>query len=91
LFGLSAQFSGDGFSDMRFDVKVVAPNDFDGWVAATRGHGDTLDLAREAKLAQPSKADPPMTFGALAPGLFDAIVSRSAPNVAGDDKPAQGQ
>ena len=79
-FGLSAQFSGDGFSDMRFPVQALPKEGFDAWVNATRGHGDTLDLAREAKLAQPSRADAPTTFGALAPGLFDAIVANSAPD-----------
>src|SRR5712691_1495388 len=37
--GLSANFSGDGFSDMRFIVKAVPAGDFDGWVARARGSG----------------------------------------------------
>jgi cytochrome o ubiquinol oxidase subunit 2 len=34
--GLSAQFSGDGFSDMRFDVIALPPDAFTEWLAATR-------------------------------------------------------
>ena len=39
--GFSANFSGDGFSDMRFTVTAVPAGDFDGWVAqsARRGSG----------------------------------------------------
>ena len=31
--GLSAQFSGDGFSDMRFDVVAVSPDGFARWLS----------------------------------------------------------
>src|SRR5712672_702150 len=33
--GLSAQFSGDGFSDMRFEVVAISPEGFQSWVDAT--------------------------------------------------------
>ena len=89
-FGLSAQFSGDGFSDMRFVVQALSTQDFDAWVNATRGHGDTLDVPREAKLAEPSRADAPMTFGSVAPNLFDAIVANSAPGAASGETMPKG-
>src|SRR6267154_1298135 len=41
--GLSAQFSGDGFADMRFNVDAVPAEDFARWVAATRSAGPVLD------------------------------------------------
>ena len=34
--GLSAQFSGDGFADMRFNVEAVPAENFAQWVDATR-------------------------------------------------------
>ena len=34
--GLSAHFSGDGFSDMHFDVHAVPPDEFADWVATAR-------------------------------------------------------
>jgi cytochrome o ubiquinol oxidase subunit 2 len=46
--GLSAQFSGDGFADMRFTVDAVQAEEFRQWVTATRGKGPTLlHLSRE--------------------------------------------
>ena len=36
LFGQSAHFSGDGFSDMQFQVKSVEPAAFAAWVQAAR-------------------------------------------------------
>ena len=41
--GLSAQFSGDGFSDMRFEVEAVSEEAFAGWLAATAAEGRPLD------------------------------------------------
>ena len=43
--GLSAQFSGDGFSDMTFEVAAQSRQDFEQWVDATRTGGGTLDAA----------------------------------------------
>src|ERR1700704_622434 len=41
--GLSAQYSGSGFADMRLSVAAVSTQDFDEWVAAARGTGPALD------------------------------------------------
>ena len=37
--GFSANFSGDGFAEMRFIAKAVPAGDFDAWVAQVRGAG----------------------------------------------------
>ena len=72
--GLSAQFSGDGFSDMRFDAVAVAPAEFDQWLAATRAGTDTLDAAAYARLARPGTAASATSYAKVAPQLFEAIV-----------------
>jgi cytochrome o ubiquinol oxidase subunit 2 len=51
--GFSANFSGDGFAEMRFIAKAVPPGDFDAWVAQVRGSGSALDEAAYAALAKP--------------------------------------
>ena len=72
--GLSAQFSGDGFSDMHFTVDAVSADKFAQWVNATRGKGDRLDPKSFAALAKPSQALPVSTYGEVAQDLFAAIV-----------------
>jgi cytochrome o ubiquinol oxidase subunit II len=72
--GLSAQFSGDGFADMRFTVDAVPPEQFDKWVAETRNVGATLDAQSYVDLAKPSEAVAPFTYRAVAPDLFGNIV-----------------
>ena len=60
--GLSAQYSGNGFADMRFNVDAVPVDNFVGWVAATRSAGPVLDTQAYAALAKPSKAVEPFSF-----------------------------
>ena len=73
--GLSAQFSGDGFADMRFSVEAVPAEGFAQWVAATRSAGPVLDAQAYADLAKPSSAVAPFTYRAVAPNLFNGILS----------------
>jgi cytochrome o ubiquinol oxidase subunit 2 len=84
--GLSAQFSGDGFSDMRFEVAAVSADQFAAWAAAAKSQGPALDAAAYDELARPSKAVAPLTFSRVAAGLFDAI---SAGQASGDCAPLQ--
>jgi cytochrome o ubiquinol oxidase subunit 2 len=73
--GLSVQFSGDGFADMRFNVEAVPPESFAQWVDGTRSAGPLLDAQAYADLAKPSKAIVPFTYRAVAPNLFNYILS----------------
>jgi cytochrome o ubiquinol oxidase subunit II len=72
--GISAQFSGEGFSSMRFDVVAQSESDFAAWLAATRSNGRALDATSYAELEKPTMALPPSTFGSVAANFFDGIV-----------------
>jgi len=77
--GLSAHFSGDGFPGMEFKAHVVPSDQFGVWAQAARGKGLVLDGRTYAELSKPSSYVKPYTYGAVAPGLFDAIVANGAP------------
>jgi cytochrome o ubiquinol oxidase subunit 2 len=78
LEGESAQFSGDGFPGMQFEVHSVPSAQFAAWTAAAHG-GPALDGKAYAELQKPSSYVKPMTYGSVSPGLFDAIVMNKAP------------
>jgi cytochrome o ubiquinol oxidase subunit 2 len=78
--GLSSNFSGDGFSDMRFIAKAVSASDFDAWVAKVRGAGKALDDPGYGELTKPSSAVPPATYRSVDPKLFERIVDQTAQN-----------
>jgi len=76
--GLSAQYSGGGFADMRFTVDAVPAENFSQWVTATRSAGPLLDAQTYTDLAKPSKAVAPFTYRAVAPNLFNGILNAGA-------------
>jgi cytochrome o ubiquinol oxidase subunit II len=76
--GLSAQFSGEGFSDMRFDLVAVPTTQFETWVKAAKAQGGALDAVALATLVRASSAEKPMTYARFAPGLFEAVSSGRA-------------
>lgn len=74
--GFSANYSGAGFSNMRFAAKSLSAADFDQWVAKVK-QGQEGTMGREAylKLETPSEKEPARHFASIEPDLFDAIVN----------------
>jgi len=72
--GLSANFSGAGFADMRFTTVAVPPADFSAWIAKVRRAPLALDAVSYAALAKPSDDNPAAYYGDVTPGFFDGIV-----------------
>ena len=77
--GLSSHFSGEGFAGMTFKVHAVPPEQFAAWAQGARGQGQALDGKSYAELVKPSSYVKPVTYGAVAPGLFDAIMMNRPP------------
>jgi cytochrome o ubiquinol oxidase subunit II len=79
-FGLSAQFSGDGFSGMNFTVRAVTQDDFQQWITATRQQsGPVLDRNGYFDLLRQSCDVKPFTYRNADPALFAAVVSDQLP------------
>lgn len=88
--GLSANFSGDGFSDMRFDAVALAPDEFARWLAGVRQGSQALDARAYAALARPGVAAAPSTYAPVAPGLFHMILDETTKAPAATGMPAMG-
>jgi cytochrome o ubiquinol oxidase subunit 2 len=74
--GMSANYSGAGFSDMYFNVDAIPADSFAQWVDAARATtGPVLDVQSYAALAKPSQAVAPFTYHAVAPDLFVGILT----------------
>ena len=72
--GFSANYSGSGFSDMRFGYRAMSAPDFARWVARVRAGGGRLDRAGYLDLAKPSEREPVRTYAAVEPALYPAVV-----------------
>ncbi|HEY4115405.1 MAG TPA: ubiquinol oxidase subunit II [Rhizomicrobium sp.] len=75
--GISAQFSGDGFPDMRFDPVAVPQAQFTSWSAGVKGA--PLDRAAVNQLLKQSRAVKPYTYKGVDPTLFNAIAMQKLP------------
>jgi cytochrome o ubiquinol oxidase subunit II len=73
--GFSANYSGAGFSDMRFKFLGMSAADFDRWVQKAKASGE-LSRGSYMQLEQPSQREAVRRYSAVAPDLFDAIVNR---------------
>ncbi|MFL9842462.1 ubiquinol oxidase subunit II [Sphingomonas sp. ST-64] len=73
--GFSANYSGAGFSNMRFAAKSLERDAFDAWVAQAKGQGTPLDRATYLKLEKPSEKEPVRRFAQVEPNLFEQVVN----------------
>lgn len=74
--GLSTNFSGAGFPDMKFKAHATTPAEFDAWVAKVQASPTKLGLDNYNDLAKPSDKDPVKYFSAVEPVLFTAVLDK---------------
>lgn len=72
--GFSANYSGAGFSQMRFNFHGLSHDGFETWVADVKAGGGSLDRAGYLQLEKPSVNDPVRRFGSVEAGLYKAIL-----------------
>lgn len=73
--GLSAAYSGPGFSSMHFLTHATKREEFDAWVKQAQAAPQKLDAAAYERLAQPSGRMEPAVYAQVQPALFDSIVN----------------
>jgi cytochrome o ubiquinol oxidase subunit 2 len=76
--GLSANYSGAGFSGMHFKFEGMPQADFDRWVAGLRASPVRLTRADYAQLAKPSQDEPVRHYASVDPDLFTRILDGCA-------------
>ncbi len=73
--GLSSNYSGDGFSHMRFKFHGVDQAGFDAWVARVKQAGTALNRDAYLKLEKPSVREPVRFFATVEDGLYQSILN----------------
>jgi cytochrome o ubiquinol oxidase subunit 2 len=84
--GLSSNFSGDGFSDMRFVVHAVPAAEFQSWLARTHDAGPALNTDAFSQLERAGINTSLQTYGSVDPDLFERIVQQSVQATAAPGK-----
>ncbi|HDS1606885.1 ubiquinol oxidase subunit II [Stenotrophomonas maltophilia] len=74
--GMSGNYSGHGFSNMKFIATASSNEDFDRWVAEVRRAPDALSFTQFKALAAPSKNAPVQHFSSVEPLLFKKVIDQ---------------
>ncbi|TPG51438.1 ubiquinol oxidase subunit II [Rhodanobacter glycinis] len=75
--GLSAQFSGDGFSDMHFQVLATDAAGFEAWVARTKSAATQLDATAYDRLVADHKVGEVTYYFPVSGDLFDHAIDHA--------------
>jgi cytochrome o ubiquinol oxidase subunit 2 len=75
-YGQSAQFSGAGFADMHFLLRVLSSESFAQWTAEARKSGAALDESAYLALARERAASPTRLYGSIDRALFEKVAAR---------------
>jgi cytochrome o ubiquinol oxidase subunit 2 len=73
--GLSSNYSGDGFSHMRFKFHGLDQAGFDAWVARVKQTGTMLNRDAYLKLEKPSIKEPVRYYASVESGLYEAVLN----------------
>ncbi len=74
--GTSANFSGPGFSGMKFAARSVSQSEFLEWVSAVKYATSTLTNDEYLRLSAPSKNNPVSLYASVLDGLYDKIIMK---------------
>jgi cytochrome o ubiquinol oxidase subunit II len=74
--GRSTNYSGAGFSDMRFKAEAVSDADFDAWTRKVAATNRPLDAGAYAELAKPSIKNPVSYYAPGNPGLLQSLIDK---------------
>jgi cytochrome o ubiquinol oxidase subunit 2 len=86
--GMSANYSGGGFSDMKFKAIALSEWEFEAWIAKVKLSSKRLTSDAYAALEKPSEKNPVEYFSFVDPELFQDIlheVRREPVPIAMDD------
>ncbi|XUE67717.1 ubiquinol oxidase subunit II [Bordetella pertussis] len=83
--GLSANYSGAGFSGMRFKAIATTDQGFEDWIARIRATNNPLTPQAYADLAKPSERTPVTLYSTAPTGMFDFIMHNQMSKLAGVD------
>ncbi len=74
--GISANYSGAGFTGMKFKAIATSQADYEAWINEVKNSPKQLDSAEYAALLKPSERNPVELYSTVTPGLFQIIIDK---------------
>lgn len=75
--GISANFSGDGFSDMKFTVRVSSVAQFTDWLKTVKQSPAKLTMIAYNDLVAPSEKLPVQYFSSANKNIFETVIMKA--------------
>lgn len=75
--GISANFSGDGFSGMKFTVRAGSQDEFDQWVKTVKRSQNVLTTMTYNQLVKPSENNVVKYFSSANKDIFATVIMKS--------------
>lgn len=76
LDGYSANYSGEGFSGMKFNVVVGSKDEFKEWIKSIKSSGKALTKDVYNDISKPSKDEPILYFSSVKDDLYIDIITK---------------
>ena len=83
--GISANYSGGGFSGMRFKAHAMSQEGFDNWIKEAKSAPSALTPEVYAELTKRSEHNPVVKYSSAPPAMFDFILGSTMTKMAGVD------
>lgn len=74
--GISANYSGAGFTGMKFKAIATSQEEFDAWVSEVKKAPKQLEQAEYEALSKPSQNNPVELYSSYTPNLFQLIIDK---------------
>ncbi|MBR8656759.1 ubiquinol oxidase subunit II [Achromobacter sp. Marseille-Q0513] len=81
--GISANYSGGGFSGMRFKAIATSQEGFDEWVKQAKAAPQALTPEVYQELTKRSERNPVVKYASVPPAMFDFILGKTMSKMAG--------
>ena len=87
--GLSANYSGEGFAQMKFTADAMSQEDFDRWVMERKTSLRYLSWQEYVRLSSPGTQVAPIYYAGVESGLHDTIVMQFMDHQSFENSPSQ--
>ncbi len=78
--GLSANYSGEGFSKMKFVAEAMSEEEFETWMLHNRTSSLFLDWQEYERLSEPGLIPAPKQYSGVQNGLYNTVVMQFMPS-----------
>ncbi|GGO07875.1 ubiquinol oxidase subunit II [Saccharibacillus kuerlensis] len=75
-FGTGANFTGEHFANMTFDVNATSEEEYAQWIEEAKSSSETLTAESYEELSKPTEKEEPRLYASFPNGMYESIVTK---------------